>query len=41
MSAPKGKEKFKSTRKFFGAEEEAYTMDAKQTGNIGRYLNHW
>jgi len=31
---------FRSTRKFFGAEEEAYTMDAKFEGNIGRYLNH-
>ena len=32
---------FKSTRKFFGHNEEPYIMDAKSTGNIGRYLNHW
>lgn len=40
MSGPKKKDRFKSTRKFFGSEEEAYTMDAKFEGNIGRYLNH-
>ena len=31
---------FVSTRKLFGPHEEPYIMDAKQTGNIGRYLNH-
>ena len=29
-----------SIRKLFGAKEEAYIMDAKTTGNIGRYMNH-
>jgi len=32
--------KFICTRKLFGAEEMSYVMDAKTTGNIGRYLNH-
>lgn len=31
--------KFKSVRKMFGDEEVCYIMDAKNTGNIGRYLN--
>ncbi|XP_043284861.1 histone-lysine N-methyltransferase eggless [Venturia canescens] len=30
----------KSVRKFFGEHEAPYIMDAKTTGNIGRYLNH-
>ena len=34
------KEKLKSARKFFGEDEDVYIMDAKQIGNIGRYLNH-
>ncbi len=34
------KPKLTSTRKFFGAEEDVYIMDAKSIGNIGRYLNH-
>ena len=34
------KEKHTSARKFFGEEEDVYIMDAKQIGNIGRYLNH-
>ena len=38
---PGTKKTFKSTRKFFGHSEEPYIMDAKSTGNIGRYLNHW
>ncbi len=39
--APKEpKEKFTSTRKYFGEEEDVYIMDAKTRGNIGRYLNH-
>ena len=32
--------KHKSVRKYFGAEEEIYIMDAMTQGNIGRYLNH-
>ncbi|XP_024937729.1 histone-lysine N-methyltransferase eggless isoform X2 [Cephus cinctus] len=32
--------KFKSVRDFFGVDEAVYIMDAKTTGNIGRYLNH-
>ncbi|KOC60821.1 Histone-lysine N-methyltransferase eggless [Habropoda laboriosa] len=32
--------KFKSVRDFFGEDEAVYIMDAKTTGNIGRYLNH-
>ncbi|XP_011495749.1 PREDICTED: histone-lysine N-methyltransferase eggless [Ceratosolen solmsi marchali] len=35
-----GREKFKSVRDFFGEDEAVYIMDAKTTGNIGRYLNH-
>lgn len=34
-----GREKFKSVRDFFGEDEAVYIMDAKTTGNIGRYLN--
>ncbi|KAL7299254.1 hypothetical protein TKK_0007844 [Trichogramma kaykai] len=34
------KPKFKSVRDFFGEDESVYIMDAKTTGNIGRYLNH-
>lgn len=30
---------FKSVRDFFGEDEAVYIMDAKTTGNIGRYLN--
>jgi transposase len=33
------REKFKSVRDFFGEDEAVYIMDAKTTGNIGRYLN--
>lgn len=33
------REKFKSVRDFFGQDEAVYIMDAKTTGNIGRYLN--
>jgi len=28
------------TRDLFGVDETTYVMDAKNTGNIGRYLNH-
>ena len=38
--AQKGRQTFKSTRKFFGNKEEPYIMDAKSIGNLGRYLNH-
>ena len=31
---------FKSVRSMFGEDEESYIMDAKQKGNIGRFLNH-
>ena len=42
MQGPKNYQRstFKSTRKFFGHQEDAYIMDAKSIGNIGRYLNH-
>lgn len=30
---------FKSVREYFGKDEAVYIMDAKTTGNIGRYLN--
>jgi len=41
MSGVTGLNRFKSTRLFFGKEEQdPYTMDAKSIGNIGRYLNH-
>jgi len=40
LGPEKPKKTFKSTRKFFGVNEEAYIMDAKSIGNIGRYLNH-
>ncbi|XP_023339442.1 histone-lysine N-methyltransferase SETDB1 [Eurytemora carolleeae] len=40
IQGPGIKKTFKSTRKFFGHNEEPYIMDAKSTGNIGRYLNH-
>ena len=29
----------KKTRELYGANENCYVMDAKSTGNIGRYLN--
>lgn len=31
--------KYRSVRKFFGRNEYCYIMDAKKTGNIGRYFN--
>ncbi|CAL4102200.1 unnamed protein product, partial [Meganyctiphanes norvegica] len=34
------KNEFKSVRDMFGEDESVYIMDAKTTGNIGRYLNH-
>ena len=30
----------KSMREYFGNNENVYIMDAKTSGNIGRYLNH-
>lgn len=33
------KDKFQSVRSFYN-EDEAYTLDAKKKGNIGRFLNH-
>ncbi|KAI4455353.1 histone-lysine n-methyltransferase eggless [Holotrichia oblita] len=32
--------KYKSVRELFGTAEDVYIMDAKNTGNIGRFLNH-
>ncbi|PSN51326.1 hypothetical protein C0J52_15725 [Blattella germanica] len=34
------KPKHRSVREFFGSDEYCYIMDAKNNGNIGRYLNH-
>lgn len=31
--------KHKSVRAMFGKDEDVYIMDAKSTGNIGRFLN--
>lgn len=31
--------KYRSVRKFFGKKEDVYIMDAKKSGNIGRYFN--
>lgn len=31
--------RYKSIRKFYGKNEAVYIMDAKKTGNIGRYFN--
>ncbi|VEN47660.1 unnamed protein product [Callosobruchus maculatus] len=33
-------QKYTSVRELFGLEECVYVMDAKNTGNIGRFLNH-
>lgn len=45
VSEPKESDKSKrpkhrSVREFFGPDEYCYIMDAKNNGNIGRYLNH-
>lgn len=39
--APKEKTEVppKKTRELYGPNEHCYVMDAKSTGNIGRYLN--
>ncbi|KAK4320792.1 hypothetical protein Pmani_008367 [Petrolisthes manimaculis] len=34
------KKPHKKLRSFFGDDERVYIMDAKHTGNIGRFLNH-
>jgi hypothetical protein len=44
VSEPKESDKSKrpkhrSVREFFGTDEYCYIMDAKNNGNIGRYLN--
>jgi hypothetical protein len=44
VSEPKESDKAKkpknrSVREFFGHDEYCYIMDAKNNGNIGRYLN--
>jgi len=36
---PEDDEETVGTRRFFGLEG-TYIIDAKQTGNLGRYLNH-
>lgn len=38
-AVPKKKARTQPLRKFFGQNEEIYVMDAKITGNIGRYFN--
>ncbi|XP_049839589.1 histone-lysine N-methyltransferase eggless-like isoform X2 [Schistocerca gregaria] len=40
VSDAEKKSKYKSVRELFGKEEYCYIMDAKNAGNIGRYLNH-
>ncbi|XP_058451302.1 histone-lysine N-methyltransferase eggless [Malaya genurostris] len=32
--------KYRSVRKLFGKHEQIYIMDAKKSGNLGRYFNH-
>ena len=34
------KARYMSTRKLYSKDEEVYVMDAKDMGNIGRYMNH-
>ncbi|KAK7076102.1 hypothetical protein SK128_017129 [Halocaridina rubra] len=38
-TVPRPRER-KSVREYFGKDESVYIMDAKHTGNIGRFLNH-
>lgn len=33
------KSKYSSVRELYGADESIYIMDAKNAGNIGRFLN--
>lgn len=40
VKPPSQTQKFVSSRKLFGKEEDVFIMDAKSIGNIGRYLNH-
>ena len=39
-SSQASKQQHKSLRQYYGEAEAVYIMDAKQTGNIGRFLNH-
>lgn len=40
MEKKKRKKKFASVRTYYGdREDDVYIMDAKGSGNIGRYLN--
>lgn len=39
-AAESEKPKHVSTRKYYDKNEDVYIMDAKEKGNIGRYLNH-
>ncbi|XP_008485751.1 histone-lysine N-methyltransferase eggless-like [Diaphorina citri] len=32
--------RLRSLREYFGEDENVYIMDARTSGNIGRYLNH-
>lgn len=38
--APSPAIKYRSVRKLFGKHEQIYIMDAKKSGNLGRYFNH-
>ncbi|XP_021695283.1 histone-lysine N-methyltransferase eggless [Aedes aegypti] len=38
--APSPAIKYRSVRKYFGKHEQIYIMDAKKSGNLGRYFNH-
>lgn len=37
--APSPAIKYRSVRKYFGKHEQIYIMDAKKSGNLGRYFN--
>lgn len=39
IESTENENKTKSLRDYFGENESVYVMDAKTTGNIGRYLN--
>lgn len=39
IESTENESKTKSLRDYFGENESVYVMDAKTTGNIGRYLN--
>lgn len=40
LATPPKQRANKSVREYFGKDEAVYIMDAKHTGNIGRFLNH-